>query len=198
VSLLSLFGEDDRIMVLILYGSGAVKASPPRGGLWCEDSVNEFGLLRHVMARFEDRGVRFIPVACPPVYHEVRFGFEQGAFSSEGTSYETAMGALVEATDAAALSGVLPFGHSWYDFRFLLGRARRRIADGEDREWVGRFRAPGEEQEYGTPTMWILDRGGKVMSPPFHGNNYEKDVPLRYTDRDVESAIRSALERSKQ
>lgn len=196
VRLLSLAGDEDRILVLILFGGGAPKSRTPRGGLWCEDSLNELGLIRHMMARFEHRGVRFVPVACPPVYDEVRFGFDQGSFSASGPSYETSTAALVETTEAATRSGVLPFAECWYDFRFLLARAPRRIDEGEERGWVGRFRAPGEEQVYGTPTIWILGRDGTVLTPPFHGNNYEVDVPLRHTSDDVESAIRAALERS--
>lgn len=171
---LDLFGNGDRVLVLCLFGGGDAAGTARRGGLWCEDSLHEMALLAHVRARFAGKGVTFAAVACPPVYAE----------------QPPARADFVAATERAVASGVVAFPEVWYDGSFRL--LQRDVAAG-DPSWVGRFRAPGELQRYGTPTLWILGRDGRVLAPPFYGNNYEKDVELRYTGREVAAAIERAL-----
>jgi len=191
VRVLDLPQGDERVVVLVVFGGGDPSGTAKRGGLWCEDSFNDLPLVRHAMARFADKGVHFVGVACPPVFHEQRFGFDEGAFAAEGELYERNRRSFVAATQAAVESGVIPFEPCTFDPRFrLLGKEPGPGAA----SWEGRFRAAGENQAYGTPTVWILARDGTVLVPPLHANNYEKDVVLRYTARELEAAIRRALE----
>lgn len=191
--LLDLPGDDDRVVVVVIFGGAALVDAPPRAGLWCEDSLNEIGTYRHAIARFDERGAAFVAVACPPLHHEARFGFEVGAFRPGGSS--AAREEFAAATEALVRNGLLPFPTLYFDFEY---RWLRDVAvdppQPGDAAFVGRFRADDEFQEYGTPSVWILSRDGVVLSRPFHGNNWEKDTALRHTPREFEAAIARALE----
>ena len=56
-------------------------------------------------------------------------------------------------------------------------------------------RDPWDEQVYGVPALWLFDRRGQVVSPPFRGSRYFNggDIQLPYALSDVDAAIASAL-----
>ena len=191
VRLLDVASEDDRVLLLVIFGGGDAKGEARRGGLWCEDSMNEMTLVRHLMHRFDAHGVGFIGVACPPVFHEERFGHALDAFNGEVDPTEFAT--FVAATERATETGVLPFEVVHYDAAFRLGRNLEKRPAPDEPTWVGRFRAAAAYQTYGTPTIWILSRTGEVLMPAFHGNAYEGDGVLRYTAREVGFAVQRAL-----
>ena len=196
VRLLETLGEDDRLLVVCMFGGGDRLGKARRAGLWCEDSLNELPILRHAMARHGERGVRFVGIACPPIHDEERFGYPVGAHLSGASEEErrAAREALVESTESAIDSGVIPFDDVYYDVDFqLLHNLSEHPRRADDPPWLGRFRDDGEHQLYGTPTTWVLGRDGEVMMPPFYGNNYEVDRALKYTARDVDLAIAAAL-----
>ncbi|MBL8768470.1 MAG: hypothetical protein JNL94_13935 [Planctomycetes bacterium] len=181
----------DRVLVLCVYGGGSANPQVGKAGLWCEDSYFEMANVRHAMARFAAEPVRFVGIACPPVFHEEKFGYVAGGFSPEHPGHASQRTRFVDATRAARDAGVLPFAELWFDptFRLMAKDATRPLAE----DGTGALRAPDEAQTYGTPTIWILDRDGRVLTPPFFGNNWEKDRELRFTSRDLEDTIRAAL-----
>jgi hypothetical protein len=168
-------------------------ASPPRAGLWCEDSLFELGAYRHLAARFDDDGATIIGVACPPLHHEERFGFAEGAFHRGGAAADRTE--FVARTEDLHSNGLLPFERLYFDLEF---RLLRDVARGErvrdEPDFTGRFRSDLEIQQYGTPCVWILARDGTVLSPPFFGNNYEKSGTLPHTSRELEAAVARALD----
>lgn len=192
--LLDLASARDRVIVLFLFGGGEHEAKLRRGGLWCDDSMNEMPLLRHAQARFADEPVAFVPVACPPIFDEEKCGFPKGAFRPASAHLAEARELFVRSTEAAAASGVIPFPQVYYDPAFKLARDVVESPPRDEEPWVGRFRARGEYQEYGLPALWILSRDGRVLVPPLRGNAYEKNAVLHYGDRELEEAIRTALE----
>ncbi|MFH0943624.1 MAG: DJ-1/PfpI family protein, partial [Planctomycetota bacterium] len=197
--LLSLPGEEDLVIVLFLFGGGGDRREFHRAGIWCEDSMNELPLMRHMRARFRDRPVAFLPVACPPVFDEEQFGYPSGCFEESSADHVAARAAFVKATRDAVDSGLIPFDTVYYDpgFKLMRGPDTAGAPSEEAREeapsWAGRFRARDEYQQYGLPTIWILSREGKVLMPPFRGNRYEKDLTLIYTARELHTAISRAL-----
>lgn len=187
----------DRVLVLCVYGGGSAKPGAGKAGLWCEDSLFEMANVRHAIARFADRPVRFVGIACPPIFHDEKFGYAAGSFAADHPQHAASVARFVESTRAARDTGVLPFPELWFDPTLRLMQAVKTDAprplalDG-----TGALRAPDEVQTYGTPTLWILDRDGKVLAPPFCRNNWEKDRELRFTARELEDAIEAALARS--
>ncbi len=200
--LLDIPTKNERVVVVVIFGGGANAESPPRAGLWCEDSLSEMGTLRHAIQRFAgdsvlvDERVRFIAIACPPMHHEARFGYEVGAFKPGGSKQSRDV--FAAQTSKLVANGLLPFTDVFFDFeyRFLRNLAVDPATEAEQSaaKWIGRFRADGDAQEYGTPTLWILSRDGRVLAPPFHDNNWESGRPLRHTSRELEAAIARALE----
>ncbi len=184
---------EDRVVVLFFFGGGEHEGEARRGGLWCEDSQDEMALVHHLSVRFGGQGVAFIPIACPPVLHEKQFGYEEGGFSRSAERFEAQRQRFVAATQRAIATGVIPFETVYYDPTFeLLGKVPSGASGNSPA--AGRFRARDEWQKYGTPTIWILSRDGRVLLPPFHGNNYElAERKLRYGDREVSRAIERAL-----
>lgn len=195
--ILDLVGPTDRVLVLCVYGGGSAKPGAGKAGLWCEDSLFEMANVRHAIARFADRPVRFVGIACPPIFHDEKFGYAAGSFAADHPQHAASVARFVEATRAARDAGVLPFPELWFDPTLRLMQAVKTDAprplapDG-----TGALRAPDEVQTYGTPTLWILDRDGGVLAPPFFCNNWEKDRELRFTARELEDAIEAALARS--
>ncbi len=190
--LLDVVPDDARVVVLTLFGGGDAGGEARRGGLWCEDSLNQLPVLRHLMHRFARSPVGFVGVACPPALHDERFGHAKGAFQGDGDPAEIRR--FVEATERAVERGVVPFEEVHYDPTFRLSRDVVALPprDG-DPAWVGRFRPRDEWQVYGTPCVWILSRDGVVLMPPFHGNNFEKEGVLRYSAGQLGFAIERAL-----
>lgn len=189
--LLDLPSADDRVIVLYLFGGGGHEGDNRRGGIWCEDSANDLPLLRHMLVRYAEQPVAFVPVSCPPVHHETTFGHPEGAFDPGSERFTAERGRFVAATERAVAEKVIPFETLYYDSTFRLMRSE--VDESQQESWAGRFRARGEWQTYGTPTIWILSRTGEVLMPPFHGNNHEKDVVLRYTARELTVALDRAL-----
>ena len=193
--LLSLCAADDQVLVLFVFGGGGTGREIRRAGLWCEDSMNEMPLMRHMQARFEDRPVAFLPVACPPFLDEQQFGHAAGGFLPDSPDYAKERASFVEATLKAVEEGVIPFSKVYFDISLrLLRNTLESPPTGTDPAWLGRFRARDEVQKYGTPTLWILSREGQVLMPPLHGNHYEKNLVLNYTARELSFAIERALE----
>jgi len=192
--LLSLSDDEDRVLVLYLFGGGALEG-PTRGGLWCEDSMSDMSLMRHLLARFAERPVAFIPVACPPFLDEEQFGYAKGGFLPGSPDHDGERRNFVEATLKAVGTGVIPFPELYFDSSLRLLRNTEAMPRSEsDSPWLGRFRPRDEFQRYGTPAIWILARDGRVLMPPRHGNNYERNAVLKYTARELPAAILRALE----
>jgi hypothetical protein len=204
VTLASQVGEETRVLYLNIFG-GAYAEKPPdkRGGLWCSDSVDDFSFQKSIYLNYADKGVTFVPVATPPVYGSERYGYPKEVFLVEpedSPAYKKAVGEFIEKTEALKADGSVPFDVVFYDPRFRLldnPREHRHVpAYGKVYPWQGRFKWREDQQRYGTPTIWLLDRELKVIREPFFGNVYE-GVPLeiQYTVRDIVKALDQALGR---
>ena len=171
-----------------------------RGGLWCEDSFSDLPLLRHLKLDYEKRGIRFIAVLCPPVYHEANFAYDQGSFltrSDDDPVYKKNRALFVQRSLALAANDVLPFEEIYFDprFRLLANPERGAASVGERPAWQGRFKWSEDTQTYGTPCLWILDADLRVFGKPFYMNVYESEGRLlRYSARDVGSRLDRLLE----
>jgi hypothetical protein len=155
-----------------------------------------------VLYNYAEKGVTFVPVAAPPVYGSKRYGYKDDVFLTEPESsgeYKKAVHEFVSKTEMLKEDGSLPFDPIFYDprFRLLDNPAAHEHVDGygEVYPWQGRFKWHEDQQTYGTPTVWLLDRDLRVLAPPFYGNNYEA-VPfhIKYTVKDVAKALDTALE----
>ena len=200
--LLELFAPETKVVVLVLFGGGAVDPDPP-GELWCEDSQAELSGMRDLVDKFSGQPVQFLGIAFPAVYSSEKHGYDADVFigvPEEDPAYQAASRKLVEATEALRAAGKLPYDQGYYDPRFLLlsnpeyETAGRR--EGALPEWAGRFKADQDRQKYGLPTVWLLDSSGVVLDQALTGNIYGDDPPtIRYTMADLEQAIRHQLER---
>jgi putative intracellular protease/amidase len=186
-----------KAVVLTLIAGGEAAAVAGRGGLWCEDSFSEVAPLRHLRLDYAGRGVLFVGVLCPPVYHEERFGFDEGAFlrrRDDDPVFRRNRRAFVEASERLVEAGQLPFDVVLYDPRFrLLANPDRGEPDdalGPRPPWQGRFKWFEDTQTYGTPTTWIVRPDGTVPGPPFFMNVYESEGrKLRFTVKDMRSYL---------
>lgn len=179
-------------VILYVMGGGGVQVRRDRGGLWCEDTYNDLALMRRLVLDYAPEGIVFVPVMCPPVYHEERFGFDPGAFlGDEGERYAASRREFVRASQAILESGLLPFERVWFDPRFrLLANPAHGLPVGDAPAWQGRCKWYRDGQSYGTPTLWVLDADLRVYGEPFFGNNYEAEGgALRYTARDVSARL---------
>jgi hypothetical protein len=107
----------------------------------------------------------------------------------------------VEKTEALKEDGTLPFDPIFYDPRFRLldnpNEHEHVPAYGPVHPWQGRFKWFEDDQRYGTPTIWLLDKELRVLREPFWGNVYEGvPVQLNYTVRDVIKALDQCLDTS--
>ncbi len=182
-------GNVKAVVLTILSGAEA-RGDGTKGGLWCEDSFSELANLRHLKLQFQRRGVLFVGVVCPPVHHERRYGFDEGAFvhrRPDDPLYQRNRNRFVEATRRLEAAGILPFDLVVYDPRFtFLTTDPEASATG----WHGRFRWFADTQTYGTPTTWVLTRDLTVLGPPFFMNVYESQGrKLRYTADDISRMI---------
>lgn len=200
--LLDLAGQDTRLIYLVLFGGPSLNPSHTEGGLWCEDSFNDMPISNYLAKKYRDRGVRFIPVVCPPVYHERRFGYDPGAFleaSDTSEVFRDNFQRLVAATKALQKSRVIPFEAVYFDPRFRLLFNFEQMENlqnyaGGRPAWLGKFKPCGDYQRYSTPTIWLLSPRGEVLHEPFFGNRYaDNRQQIRFTVRDVEAAIQSLL-----
>lgn len=95
--------------------------------------------------------------------------------------------------------GTLPVRRLFDAENMLLAHPDAARAAASDRgalpDWRGRLRDPWDEQVYGVPALWLFDRRGQVVSPPFRGSRYFNggDIQLPYALSDVDAAIASAL-----
>ena len=169
-----------------------------RGGMWCEDSFNDMPLLRHLIMDWESKGILFLAVTCPPVYHEEMYGYTKGAFlerADDDPVYLENRKKFVERTLALRERETLPFTNVYFDPRFrLLANPKHGVPSYPGSKpapgWQGRFKWRADSQMYGTPTMWVLKPDLTVFGKPFHMNVYESEGRrLRYTVRDVRGRL---------
>lgn len=196
--LLDLVRNDTRLLYLLIFGGAE---AGPDAGLWCGDSRSDLAIHAAMLHKYAAKGVRFVPVATPPVYAEARHGYPAGAFlgtAESSAAHGDAVVGFVARTEALRAGGKLPFPEIFYDPRFRLldnaGRYPHVAAYGVVHAWQGRFKACGDTQRHGTPTLWLLGKDGRVLREPFYGNVYERgEEKLRYRENDVASAIELIL-----
>jgi hypothetical protein len=202
VRLLDLVRGDTRILYLVILGGANGEKEP---GLWCGDTRSDLVIHAAMLRRFAAKGVRFVAVATPPVYSEARKGYEAGVFlttAESSAAHAAAVEGFIARTEALRAGGTLPFTEIFYDPRFRLldnvGRFPHVAAYGAVHAWQGRFKACGDGQRHGTPTLWLLGPDGRVLHEPFYGNVYEPpDEKIRYREADVAGAIEAILTRAK-
>lgn len=189
------------VVMLYLYGGGAMENFNRVGGLWCPDSFDDTHVMRFIDYKYLDSEVAIVPVSCPPVYSSQYYGLEEGVFMNEpedSEAYQKAVEKFIDSTEQAVYNKFVPVP-TYYDFRFrLLFNREANLKPGESygaiHDWQGKFRAPGETQRYGTPTIWLLDANGIVLAEPFHGNVYHSDpFQLNYCATDVDKTIQKFL-----
>jgi hypothetical protein len=194
VLLASLVPARTRVVYLAFFGG----AHGSRDAIWCGDSERDMPLHRDVLKRFAGRGVLGLGVAVPPAY-SARHGYPEGAFRAAPASeaYREAAARFFERTEALRAKGLLPFEVVAYDpgFRLLDNpKAGDRTEAGPAPDWQGRFKACGDRQRHGTPTLWLVDGGLRVLCEPFFGNVHDHDTPtIRYRAQDVVDAVERAL-----
>jgi hypothetical protein len=190
------------LSVLYLLGGGDMGAHKA-GRLWCADSMQDAYILRSLYAKYAQRGVDFIVIAVPPLHHP------DGAFpvsaqplsraARDSDAHQRAWRTFVDSTLDAERVGTLPAPALFDAENMLLGHPDAARAPASDRgvlpDWWGSLRDPWDEQVYGVPALWLFDRQGRVVSPPFRGNRYFNggDIRLAYTLADVDAAIANAL-----
>ena len=186
VRLVDMVGARDgvkAVVLTILAGAEAVDEAK-RGGFWCEDSFSEIAGLRHLRLTYGPKGVLFVGVLCPPVRHEVLFGYDEGAFGrrpDDDPVYRRNRDRFVEASLKLVERADLPFDVVLFDPRF-------EMLD-------GRFKWFQDDQIYGTPTTWVLTADMEVAGPPFYMNVYETEGrKLRYGPDDIAGLIDRVLQ----
>ncbi len=204
------FGEildpEAKAVVVIVFGGG-FKSAPDReqfrGPLWCEDSFDDLGVQRALASRFAEEPVQFVPIAVPPVYKPENFGWDQDPFlgkPDDSEEYRAAVREFIDATEEARATGMLPFEKIYYDpkFRLAQNRKERKLGPefGEIHPWQGKLKWHLDPRRYGTPTIWILDSEGKILSEPLFGNDYDADPPeIYYGYAEAAARIEAALRR---
>ncbi len=200
VRLLDAVKPGSKAVVLVVIG-GAYLAAPDRhGGIWCEDTLYDFGTLKAAVGAGSGKGVQFICAACPPVYSE-KYGWPNGVFLDEpddSPKYVEAVRQFIGKTEALRKDGTIPFDTVYYDPRFrLLWNPKEYTAKpayGTVYAWQGKFKWHKDTQRYGTPCIWFLDPHGKVLREPLYGNNYASEPPrILYTYWELEGAIQESL-----
>ena len=62
-------------------------------------------------------------------------------------------------------------------------------------EWQGKFKWHQDARKYGTPTIWFLSPGGRVLTTPLFGNDYNSEPPqIHYGYRELQGILESLLE----
>ncbi|MCH8200544.1 MAG: hypothetical protein IIB85_01335 [Chloroflexi bacterium] len=147
------------------------------------DIDREIAGLRHLRLTYGPKGVLFVGVLCPPVRHEVLFGYDEGAFGrrpDDDPVYRRNRDRFVEASLKLVERADLPFDVVLFDPRF-------EMLD-------GRFKWFQDDQIYGTPTTWVLTADMEVAGPPFYMNVYETEGrKLRYGPDDIAGLIDRVL-----
>ncbi len=204
VRLADLLDSRTQVAVLVIFGGGASRpagAEPLRGGIWCEDSYDDLSIQRALVHQFTDRPVQFIPVAVPPVYHH-QFGYPKGVFlehSDNHPAYLKAARSFIEATEELRRADMIPYQTIYYDPKFRLAQNRKERDLGPEFgqifDWQGKLKWQLDPRKYGTPTIWLLDGQGRILSEPFFGNEYDGDPPqINYGFHDLRKRIEQFLE----
>lgn len=202
VRLLDLAKEDTQLFVVVLFGGAFLKAPEGafRGVLWCEDSFDDLAVQRALVRACSGSPVVFVPVAIPPVFSTVRYGYKENVFlgfAEDSVAYQKAVKQFIKKTELARESGLLPFEQIFYDPKSrLLVAPEKEVANlsGEAPPWQGLFKWREDSRKYGAPTIWLLGRDGQILAEPFWGNDYNSSPPqVQYGFRDLEQAVSSAL-----
>ncbi len=200
VKLMDAVKPGSKAVALVMIGGAYLAASDRHGGIWCEDTLYDFGNLKAASISCKDKGIQFICVACPPVYSD-KYGWAKGVFLEEpddSPKYLAAARQFVEKTEALKKDGTIPGDELYYDVRFRLLWNTKEYkpgpAYGTVFGWQGKFKWYKDDQRYGTPCVWFLDARGKVLREPLYGNNYASVPPrILYTYWELESAFQEAL-----
>ncbi len=200
IKLLQVVKPETKMVVIIIFGGAYLTTTDKHGGIWCEDSLDEFANLKAAANRWKDSGVQFVAVACPPVYSD-KYGYDSNVFldeADESPKYKRAVEQFIERTEALRKDHTIPFEKVYYDPRFrLLWNGKEHSATaayGRVFAWQGRFKWLKDEQRYGTPCIWFLDSKGKVLREPLYGNNYSAVPPkILFTYWELEGAIGESL-----
>lgn len=187
------------VVVLYIFGGGAMKKQK-LGGIWCPDSFEDLQIPRYLHLKYNEEAVQLLPVAIPPVYATANYGLKARVFLDEPRDSELfreSAEEFIASTEQVFYDGFIPV-EPFFDVRNrLLFNPREDLKPGKGYgpvyPWQGRFRAPGEEQKYGVPTIWLLTPEGEVLEPPFHGNHYHDSFEIGYTLVDVDRAIQKYL-----
>jgi hypothetical protein len=196
IKLLQAINPGAKAVVLVIFGGAYLTTTDKHGGIWCEDSLDEFANLKAANNKWKDSGIQFIAVACPPVYSD-KYGYEPNVFLDEAEDspkYRRAREQFVEKTEALRKDRTIPFERVYYDPRFRLLWNKREHAEtpayGKVDAWQGKFKWHKDEQRYGTPCIWFLDEKGKVLREPLYGNNYSAVPPkILFTYWELDAAI---------
>src|SRR5437867_554318 len=70
VKLLQAIKPGAKAVVLVIFGGAYLTTTDKHGGIWCEDSLDEFANLKAACNKWKDSGIQFIALACPPVYSD--------------------------------------------------------------------------------------------------------------------------------
>lgn len=194
--LLRELSRDSKLLCLILIGGAHGKGAPEKGDLWCEDSFRELPLYEALQKHFRGKPVRFVVVACPPVYSDGGYGEARKKFFDselDSSIYREAREQFVQRTEQLRRNGVLPFQEIYYDTRFRLLRNPRKPPSlaADSYSWEGRFKWNEDMQNYGTPTIWLISNQGVIQGEPFWGNQYPSVI--RYGVGQITEAIQTAL-----
>jgi len=202
VRLLDAVTPGAKAIALVIFGGAYLTTTDKHGGIWCEDTLDEFGTIKAAVNTFKDKGVQFIGVACPPVYSD-RYGWEKGVFLDEPESsakFGQAARQFIDKTESLKKDRTIPLETVYYDLRYRLLWNKKeytaKAAYGQVYPWQGKFKWQKDEQRYGTPCLWFLDPKGKVLHEPLYGNNYSS-VPSKilFTYWELEGALGESLAR---
>lgn len=195
--------QEKALSVIYLFGGGAMGAKSIKRGIWCQDSFEDLHILRTLVNSFSEE-VTFIAIASPPVFHTGQMGFQDRAlldFPRDSETYQAAYKAFIASTQLAVDRGLIPM-EPYLDMGFQLLMSDTQQASlnenyGSVPVWQGVFRAPNEEQMYGVPAFWIVDKHGKVLEQPLRGNIYHPHgddvMRLNYSLTDLVEAIHKHL-----
>lgn len=208
VTLMNVFNRDAKVVFLEIMAGGYVDgASNRNAGVWCEDTFNDLPITRYLRNKYGDRGVQFVGVIVPPVYHG-EFGFDRNALlygDETSESFKAEFAKVVAATarllDTDEGNGVIPFEQVYYSpkNRLMLnlrkGGPMPKSTYGRIEPWYGKFKWDQDTQTYGTPTIWLLTADGSVLAGPYCRNIYEGPPPeLNYTARDLSAELEKHLD----
>jgi hypothetical protein len=202
VRLLDALKPGAKVTVLTIIGGAYLTTTDKHGGIWCEDTLDEFGSIKAAVNAFKDKGVQFLGVACPPVYSD-RYGWEKGVFldlPETSAEFNQAARQFIGKTEALRKDRTIPLETLFYDLRYRLLWNKKeysaREGYGAVYPWQGKFKWHKDEQRYGTPCLWFLDPKGRILREPLYGNNYSSVPPkILFTYWELEGALGESLAR---